>query len=174
MDDCNIHINEVEEIYLHDSAIAMIYSPSDPSGIGGMRKERIRARRSWRHGKGRYDTVFVRTENDPVAIGRVCLFFQFSYNGTKYPSALIHWFMKPESQPSELNGMWVVEPMRNPDSSPVASIVSVDALIRAAHLLPAFATDKFVDKDIRFDETLDYFDTFYVNRYVDHHSFLIL
>ncbi|OAX31238.1 hypothetical protein K503DRAFT_654751, partial [Rhizopogon vinicolor AM-OR11-026] len=48
-----------EKITLYTSAVATFYAPSDISGIGGMRYERIRAVYTWRNGPGRYDCVFI-------------------------------------------------------------------------------------------------------------------
>ena len=169
----SIDVRNVKHIDAHNSATAVIHSPSDPSGIGGMRQEFIRAVPAWRGPKGRYDCIFIDTAYDPVAVTRARLFFNFSYKGTNHSCALIHWFTKLEDEPSELNGMWIVEHMRNPDGTPVASIVGIDTIVRSAHLLPLFDDDGFVSKDLECDDTLDHFDMFYVNRYVDHHSFLI-
>ena len=123
----------------------------------------IRAVPHWHQGHSWYDCVFVETENDPVAVGHVRKFLQFSYKDKKYPCALIHWFTKPESKQNASNGMWVVEPMLDPDGMPVASIVSIDAIIRTAHLLPVFGDGYFAPEDLECHETLDYFDLFYVN-----------
>jgi hypothetical protein len=171
--DGNVDVNEIQHINVYNSATAVIYSPSDPSGVGGMRQEFVRAVPTWRGGKSRYDCVFVDTAYDPVAIARTRLFFKLSYRGTSHSCALVHWFTKLEDEPSKLNGMWVVEHMRNPDGTPVASIVGINTLVRSAHLLPLFDDDKFVSKDLEHDDTLDHFNMFYVNRYIDHHSFLI-
>ncbi|KAM6489268.1 hypothetical protein JOM56_015169, partial [Amanita muscaria] len=46
-------------------------------------------------------------------------------------------------------------------------------LVRAAHLLPVFGDDGFAPEGLEPEETLDYFDIFYINRYIDHHGFLI-
>ena len=132
-----------------------------------MRREFIHAVPHWRQGHSRYDCVFVETENDPVAVGRVCKFLQFSYKDKKYPCALIHWFTKSESEPIASNGMWVIEPMLDPDGMPVALIVSINAIIRATHLLPVFRDGYFAPEDLECHETLDYFDLFY------HHSSLV-
>ena len=47
------------KISIYPSALATFHAPSDISGVGGMRRERIRAMKSWRKGPGCYDTVFV-------------------------------------------------------------------------------------------------------------------
>ncbi|KAF8814307.1 hypothetical protein BYT27DRAFT_7025095, partial [Phlegmacium glaucopus] len=46
-------------ITIYPSAVATFHAPSAISGIGGMRRERIRAVKSWRKGPGRHDTIFV-------------------------------------------------------------------------------------------------------------------
>ncbi|KAJ7113623.1 hypothetical protein C8R44DRAFT_741205 [Mycena epipterygia] len=47
-----------ERVFIYNSARAVFYAPSDVSGIGGMRHERIRATKSWYRGPPRYDCVF--------------------------------------------------------------------------------------------------------------------
>jgi hypothetical protein len=68
--------------------------------------------------------------------------------------------------------MWVVEPDSADDGSPFATVIHLDTVIRAAHLLPIFGAG-FVSKTLTFADTLDAFRTFYVNKYVDHHAFEI-
>jgi hypothetical protein len=71
------------KISIYSSALATFHAPSDISGIGGMRCERIHAMSSWRNGPGRYDTIFVNTVSlvngmRGLRAGRVRLFFVFS------------------------------------------------------------------------------------------------
>ena len=80
------------------SATVTFISPSDPSGIGSMRREQIRAMPTWHRGPARYDCVFAST-NDTVEgmlsmeVARVLSFFSFVYtNGHNYSCALVHWF----------------------------------------------------------------------------------
>jgi hypothetical protein len=51
------------KIHVHTSTVSTFYAPSDISGIGGMRCERIRAVDTWRRGPGQYDCVFVNTDS---------------------------------------------------------------------------------------------------------------
>jgi hypothetical protein len=81
-------------VAVYTSAVATYYVPSDLSEVGGMHQERIRAVSKWRNGPARYDCVYVST--DPEAEGMrgldiacVQLFFEFSFNGIKYPCAFI-------------------------------------------------------------------------------------
>jgi hypothetical protein len=123
-----------EKITLYTSAVATFHAPSDISGIGGMRYERIRAVDSWRNGPGRYDCVFVSTrvdlDSDASAegmgsfdIARVRLFFSFKHDGVVYPCALVHWFKCLGDSPDENTGMWVVEPEVHEDGTRFASII---------------------------------------------------
>ena len=41
-----------ETITIHTAAVAIFHAPSDLSGIGGMRRERIHAVSRWRRGPG--------------------------------------------------------------------------------------------------------------------------
>jgi len=88
-----------DKITIYPSAVATFYSPSDISGVGGMRSERIRAIKSWRKGAPRHDCIFVETDPDApgmagLDIARVRLFFSCKFNGVQYPCALVHWFSR--------------------------------------------------------------------------------
>jgi len=165
------------KITCYPSAVATFHAPSDISGIGGMRHERIRAVKSWRKGPKRHDTVFVNT--DPSAdgmhgldIARVRLFFSFSYNGNKHPCALVDWFSCVDDGPNENTGMWVVEPDIQEDGTRFTSIIHLDTIVRAAQLLPVFGQG-LVSRTLTLSDTRDEFTSFYVNKYADHHSFEI-
>ena len=165
------------KITVYPSAVATFHAPSDISGIGGMRREQIRAVKSWRKGPGHYDTIFVNT--DPslegmrgLEIARVHLFFSFSHEGVEYHCALIHWFSCVDDQPDEQTGMWVVEPDTLDDGKPFMSIIDLDTIVRASHLIPVFGQGH-VSQTLQFTDTLDTFTRFYVNKYIDHHAFEI-
>jgi hypothetical protein len=160
---------------IYSSALATFHAPSDISGIGGMRRERIRAVKSWRNGPGRYDTIFVNTDSSKdsmrgLDVARVRLFFSFSHNGVEYPCALVRWFSRVGDAPDDHTGMWVVQP--EDDGSPL-SIIHLDSVVRAAHLLPVFGS-RPVSPTLSFTDTLDTFTRFYVNKFVDHHTFEII
>jgi hypothetical protein len=160
-----------EKITIYPSAVATFHAPSDISGIGGMRRERIRAVKSWRKGPGRYDTIFVNTNPSMegmrgLDVARVRLFFSFSYDSIAYPCALVSWFRRVGDLPDDHTGMWVVEPGHD------ASIIHLDTVVRAAHLLPIFGPER-VSKTLSFTDTLDTFLRFFVNKFADHHTFEI-
>ena len=163
------------KISIYSSAVATFHAPSDISGIGGMRRERIRALKSWRNGAGRYDTIFVNTDSSAdgmrgLDVARVRLFFSFSHNGVEYPCALVRWFSRVGDSPDDHTGMWVVQP--DDDGSP-PSIIHLDSVVRAAHLLPVFGPER-VSTTLSFTDTLDTFTRFYVNKFIDHHTFEIV
>lgn len=142
-----------------------------------MRCERIRAVDSWRKGPARYDCIFVETDPDApgmrgLDVARVRLFFSFIYNDIKYPCALVHWF-SCVAEPAESDaGMWAVEPEFADDGRRFTSVIHLDTIVRAAHLLPVYG-EGFVSRNHSFTDTLDMFPRFYVNKYIDHHAFEI-
>ena len=118
-------------------------------------------------------TLFVNTDASMQGIGGLgvtcmLLFFLFSHNGIKYPCALVHWFSCTSELPNENTGMWVVKSDLGNDGMKHVSIIHFDTVVWAAYLLPAF-WQEFVLYTLSFMDTLDTFDTFYVNKYIDHH-----
>ncbi|KAH9025348.1 hypothetical protein EDB83DRAFT_2230578 [Lactarius deliciosus] len=158
------------KITVYPSAVAMFHAPSDISGVGGMHRERIRAVKSWRKGLGRYDTVFVNTGLEAIHgldVARVQLFFSFSHEGIKYPCALVCWFYCVGNSPDENTGMWVVAKLdrSNDDDAPPITILHLDTIVHAAHLLPIFGCEHVL-RTLSFTDTLDKFTRFYVNKYI--------
>lgn len=162
---------------IYPSAKAIFYAPSDLCGTGGMRSERIRAVPSWYNGLARYDTVFVETAPDEIGMlaldtARVRLFFSFNYRGTVYPCALVHWYECVDDTPNDITGMWVVKPEVHEDGRPHASVLHMDTILRASHLIPVFGTTA-VPRGLSPAHSLDIYRAFYVNKFVDHHAFEI-
>ncbi|KAJ7469493.1 hypothetical protein FB451DRAFT_1368533 [Mycena latifolia] len=171
LDDCP---DAPRRVRVFPSAIAKFYAPSDQSGIRGMLRERIRAVRSWRSGPPRYDCVFV--EGDPELPGfrgllaaRVLLFMSFKYLGVTYPCALVTWFSTIGEEPCPDVGMWMVEPDVDRRGRRVMDIIHVDTILRGAHLIGIYG-DSFLPRHFKHSDTLDRFNTFYVNKYADHHA----
>lgn len=156
------------------SAKAVYYAPGDPSGEHGMRREVIRANPRWRNGESRYDCVFVSTDQAEsgmkgLDVGRVKLFFSFTPRLKPYDCALVHWYKKTEACPDSITGLWKVAPEYLEDGSPKYSVIHVDTIFRAAHLMPVF-TDQFTPASHKHTQTLDNYNHFFVNRYIDHHA----
>lgn len=163
-------------IKVFNSAATTFFASSDPSGVCGMQREHIRATPSWRGGPPHYDTVFINTASEDsingMEVGWVLCFFSFSHRTKTFPCALIHWFKLINNKPDPDSGMWMVRPSFHEDGSQELSVIHLDTIIRASHLMPIFGA-QFIDGDVSFHNSLDSFAGFYVNKFIDHHSFEI-
>lgn len=160
------------DILVYHSAIAMFYSPSDSSGIRGMRRERIRSTPSW-HGDPRRDVALVVEDEDIVGFRgmsavRVLLFFSFVHRDTVYPCALAHWYKTYGRYPDSKTGMWIVRPDHD-GAHPFLTVVHLDSMLRGVHLLPVFG-GRPVPDHWNHAHTLDCFEAFYVSKYADYHA----
>jgi hypothetical protein len=156
------------------SARATYFAPSDLSGIGGMHRESIRAMPSWKKGHSRYDCVFIEKEPEHdgfrgLHVARVKLFLSFSIDGNTYPCALVEWFSTYGSAPCEATGLWRVVPDRDSRGRWMASLVHIDMILRGAHLIGISGT-RLLPRTFTCDDSLDAFQGFYVNKYIDHHA----
>ena len=163
-------INPHAKLSIYHSAVSTFFAPSNLSGVGGMRRKRIRALPSWRRGPARYDTVLVSTNGELEGmlgfdVGRVRLFFSFIFDDVEYPCALIDWYDRIADSPDGDTGMWIVKAV-----SGNSAIIHIDAILRCAHLIPVFGP-RYVDRQLGliFSNSLDAFLAYYVNKYADHH-----
>ncbi|KAH7930534.1 hypothetical protein BV22DRAFT_1191146 [Leucogyrophana mollusca] len=157
------------KVSVFNSAAATFFAPSDPSGIGGMRREHIRACPLWRREHARNDCVFVNTDPDlqgmpGLDIARILAFFSFKFEGAVYPCAVIHWFEKVDDKADEDTGMWVVQPGFGEGGKREVAVIHIDTIYRAAHLIPVYGPD-FIPADILFHQSYDVFRSFYVNNF---------
>jgi hypothetical protein len=97
-------------------------------------------------------------------------FFSFSHDGIEYPCALVHRFSLVGDSPDIHTGMWIVKPSILDDGDDLISIIHLDTVVRACHLIPVFGA-QHVSRALSFTDTLDIFTHFYVNKYIDHHAF---
>ena len=104
-------------------------------------------------------------------IAWVHLFFSFEVGDESFPCALVHHFSKTFDDPDPDNGMWIVEPDIDHEGYRVMSVIHLNSVVRAAHLLPIFAGNTAIPREISFSDTLDTFAAFYVNKYIDYHAF---
>lgn len=159
-------------------AAAIYYAPSDQSGKGGLHRDIIRCTRSWRGGPAQYDSVFVDNGGaitDPLGgllIARVLLFFSFRYQGKEYSCAFVEWFLPAAEEPDETTGMWIVAPEVDRNGRRVRAVISLDTILRGAHLIGVYG-DNFLPVEFTFGDTLNAFNAYYVNKYIDHHSHTI-
>ena len=167
-----------EHLKVFHSARAIFCAPSNPSAITGMYHETIRAMPSWNRGEipgPRYDFIFVSNglSSDPGMGGlldaHALLFFSFTIDGEFHQCALIHWFSTFGNQPDSDNGMWVVTPDYSGARCNV-SVIHIDSIVRAAHLLPIF-DQQTLPHTLNYTKTLDSFQGFYVNKYIDYHAY---
>jgi hypothetical protein len=122
------------------------------------------------------DTVLLATGSDTAGVrglnvARVHLFFSFGFRGTTYECALIHEYCKSFTDLDPDNSLWIFEPDHSADGSRIVSVVHANSIICAAHLLPIFKNDAPIPRQINFTHTLNAFNTFYLNKYIDYHAF---
>ncbi|THH27635.1 hypothetical protein EUX98_g6539 [Antrodiella citrinella] len=168
------HLPSKTRVYVHYSAMATYFAPSDPCGAGGMHREYIRATPSWRGGPARYDCAFLNVGDEPGIYGldvvRIKLLFSFKYEHVLYPCALVHWYSRTSPQQDPLTGMWIVEPDFD-EGSPVVLVVHIDTIFRAAHLIGVYPGQDFISEDLTLHDSLNYFRRFYINDLIDYHAY---
>jgi hypothetical protein len=175
-------VEGVECISVFHSAKAVFYEPSNPTGVGGLYRETIRSTPRWKLSgvtAPRRDCVLLNTGSNVegvqgLEVARVFLFFSFVLGEEVFDCALVHQFCKSFTDPDPDNGMWVFEPDRDVAGYRIMSVVHVNSIIRAAHLLPTFNCRTPIPREINFTHTLDVFKAFYLNKYIDYHAFQTL
>ena len=68
--------------------------------------------------------------------------------------------------------MWVVQPDQNANGSPAIGVIHLDSVLRAAHLMPVFG-DALMPIELHAENSLNTFQAFYINKYIDYHAFEI-
>ncbi|TFK60106.1 hypothetical protein BDN72DRAFT_779830 [Pluteus cervinus] len=68
--------------------------------------------------------------------------------------------------------MWMVEPDFDGNGLLVEDVIHIDSILRCAHLMPIAGQER-VPSYLSHTDTLDAFQAFYVNKYIDHHAFEI-
>ncbi|KAE9399341.1 hypothetical protein BT96DRAFT_965641 [Gymnopus androsaceus JB14] len=174
LDSCP-ELPNTQRIFLHHSARATFFAPSDMSGLGGMRHERICSVKSWPGGPARYDCVFMEGDSDKegfagLLVGRVFMFFHFAYQSQRYECALIQWYSTVGDRPCDETGLWMVDPDFDREGSPNLEVVHIDCLYRGAHLIGVTGDSRLPTKDFSSSDSLDAYSCFYVNKYIDYHA----
>ena len=88
------------------------------------------------------------------------------------PVLLLNWYSCVSDSPDKGTGMWVVELDHGEDGVHFVVVIHLDTIFPAAYLIPVYG-DEFVPTHLSFMQTLDTFCTFYINKYIDHHTFEI-
>jgi len=140
-----------------------------------MYRERIRSNPSWKNGRPRHDTVFVvldesQTGMHGMLVARVLLLFSYydAYLNENVPCALVNWFVLDGDEPDEATGMWVVRPEYE-GRERTLEVIHLDSIARGAHLLPVYGSG-FLPEDFQYEVSLDVFNSYFVNHYIDHHA----
>ncbi|KIK79837.1 hypothetical protein PAXRUDRAFT_160184, partial [Paxillus rubicundulus Ve08.2h10] len=132
---------------------------------------------SWRNNYPWYDCVFININPElegmaGMTIARVICFFSFQSDHTLYPCAVVHWFDTVGDAPDEDTGLWMVHLAFCANHTPDITVIHIDAIYRAAHLIPIYGRHS-VPPDIKYYHSYDTFRAFYVDKYADHHAFEI-
>ncbi|KAJ2989849.1 hypothetical protein NUW54_g8655 [Trametes sanguinea] len=155
------------------SASATFYAPSESCEPGGMHREIIRCNPSWLSKVPRYDTILIRVDvHAPgvrgMQVARMKALLSFTFENFLYECALVQWFTFDDDAPDALTGMWRLRP-HIVDNVHVTSVVDLSSIIRACHLMPVFGTTS-LPVDFSFIDSLDAFNAYYLNTYIDYHS----
>lgn len=164
----------IGKIYVFPSAIAIYHAPSNLSGIGGMFRERIRSTSSWRNGLERRDCIYVVHDQDQpgfrgLYVAQVKLFFKIKHHNIDYECAWVNWFSTIGNEPCPETGMWRVEPDFNENGQHETSVIHIDTILRAAHLI-GIAGEDALPRTFNYNNSLDAFNEFYVNKFIDYHA----
>ncbi|KAF7776576.1 hypothetical protein Agabi119p4_4969 [Agaricus bisporus var. burnettii] len=115
----SVPLNRLPEIdgpiSVYHSAVATFYAPSDPSGLRGMYRERLRCTPQWCQSGSWYDCAFVVEDQDRpgfqgLSVVRLWLLFSFKQSGVLYPCALVEWFIQVQNHRDTNSGLWMVKP----------------------------------------------------------------
>ncbi|KAI6014912.1 hypothetical protein PISMIDRAFT_116972 [Pisolithus microcarpus 441] len=165
--DCNILLPDLSGslVSVLHSAILTFYAPSGSSGLSGMHSECIQSTPCWHKHPACYNTVFLEWDLDipgmgGLCIGQVFLFFTFIYNNII------------SDKPNENTGMWIVQPDYDADRVPEMDVVHIHSILHGAHLIPVYGHAHLL-ADIQYTNSLDVFQAYYVNKYIDHDAFEI-
>ncbi|KAN0140688.1 hypothetical protein V8E53_001515 [Lactarius tabidus] len=163
-------------INVHYSALATFFAPSDLCGVGGMHQEQICSAPSW-YDCPHHDTVFVILDDtlpgmEGMVIAHVQLLFLFDYSGVDQHCALVNWLVCKGDEPDPDTRMWIVS-LEKRNREPTTQVIDVKTMVRTAHLLPVFGQD-MVPSDVHHYNSLDRYQSFFVNKYADHHSHKLL
>ena len=148
-------------------------SSIDKSGIRGMYQERICAVKLWRKGPAHNDCVFIEQDADKpgfhgLFVARVHAFLAITHNWNTIPCALVSEFSMIGDQLCLDTGMWMVKPDYL-QGEHVVSIIQLDSILCRVHLM-GIAGKKHISNHLTLHNSLDAFQAYYVNKYIDHHA----
>ncbi|KAG0695118.1 hypothetical protein DFH29DRAFT_985021 [Suillus ampliporus] len=168
----------ISPISVFHSTSTIFYTLSDLSGTHSVHREIIRSTPLWQRKDPQCDCVLIIEDDDKpgmrgMIVGQVKLFFSFSHEGQICPCALIEHFSRVGCGPDPNTGMWKVKSLLDRQKNRVQTVEHLDVIFWSAHLIPVFGNGPLPD-DFHFSFSLDIFNSYYVNRYTDHHTFEIV
>ncbi|KAI9568902.1 hypothetical protein HD554DRAFT_2204879 [Boletus coccyginus] len=144
------------------SALVTFFALSDPSEIGGMHHEHIQATSSCTNSINGMD------------VARVLCPFSFLFLSNTFSCTLVHWYKCIGSWPDNSTGLWMVRPSFKDDGSCKLSVIHLNSIFYAVHLLPIFDNSTSIHPAVNLHNFLNAFKGYYVNKFADHHAFEIL
>ena len=61
-----------------------------------------------------------------------------------------------------------------PMGSPFTAVIHVDTILCCAHLIPVYDSSRPVPHAMKYSNSLDSFDMYYINRYANHHMYEVV
>ena len=148
---------------VYNSATVISYAPSDQSGQGGLHRDITCCMPGWHGGPACRDCVFVKGGGidwngfGGLLVAWVRLLFAFGHRGKMYECALVGWYLLVGNVLDEATGMWIVAPEMDQQGWWVRAVISLDAVLRPAHLTAVYGEDA-LPVDFHYTDTLDAFE----------------
>lgn len=172
------YINFTGKVYVHHSATARFYAPSDMCGTGGMQRQMVRCNLNWQN-RTRMDTVLVAQSDDPgmkgMMVAQLRLLFSFHdpTSGVTHPCALVNWFPTQGDEPDPVTGMWRVRREEEDGGRLPLQVIPLASVVRGIHLLPDFGEGR-LPEGLTYTDALDAWEEYFVNSYIDYHAHELL
>ncbi|KAI0711740.1 hypothetical protein C8Q76DRAFT_769461 [Earliella scabrosa] len=166
-------ISSKAQIGIHLSASVTFCAPSELAGPHGMHREIIRCNPRWYKTTRRFDTVLILADPDAhgmrrYRVARLRQLVSIMHEDILHQVAIVHQYVYEGAEPDGLTAMWVVKP-ETVNERWVTGIVPLTAIARACHLMPVLGRTS-VPVWFDYSDTLDWFDKYYVNHYIDYHA----
>ncbi|KAI0350323.1 hypothetical protein OH77DRAFT_1413115, partial [Trametes cingulata] len=84
-----------------------------------------------------------------------------------------NWFAWVREEPDEATGMWIVKPRFLQGGCALLSVVHLKTIVRSVHLIGCSHRRTVGDEESK-HTSLDLFEQFCINKYIDHHTFELL
>ena len=119
--------------------------------------------------------MFVEQDHDlegfsGLLVARVRSFLSIKHKNIVHPCALVSWYSAIGDQPCPNTKMWKVKPDLDLLGRPTLDIIHLDTILRNAHLMGVCDGSTRLPHNFRFHDSLDSFQAFYVNKYIDYHT----